>query len=85
MNETETETPTEYATPTETWLRNRAAAPNPYTANGYKNRADYLSCLCEEYPADLVHALSDILGPSEDFDGLVSGLDDAMDSGEFYE
>ena len=53
--------------------------PNAYTDNGYKSRADYLETLCEEYPADAVHALADILGPSEDFDGLVTALEDLSD------
>ena len=49
---------------------------NAYTANGYTDRADYLEALCEEYPADIVHTLADLLGPDEDFDGLVSSLED---------
>lgn len=49
---------------------------NAYTANGYNDRADYLETLCEEYPADIVHALADLLGPTEDFDGLVTSLED---------
>lgn len=65
--------------------RDRPAHDNPYTANGYKDRADYLRYLCEEYPADLVHALTSVYGPSEDFDGLVISLDDAINSGGFYE
>jgi len=31
----------------------------------------------------LVDILSDLLGPEEDFDGLVTDLEDAMDSGEY--
>jgi len=49
---------------------------NPYTNNGYENRSDYLESLCEEYPRETVYALADILGPSEDFDGLVTSLED---------
>ena len=47
-----------------------------YTANGFKSRADYLASLCEEYSADAVYMLADLLGPEEDFDGLVTGLED---------
>jgi len=49
---------------------------NPYTANGYADRADYLASLCDEYDADAVHTLADLLGPDEDFDGLITGLED---------
>ena len=49
---------------------------NPYTDNGYRSRADYLAQLCDEYPADVVHTLADLLGETEDFDGLVTMLED---------
>lgn len=49
-----------------------------YVENGYASRADYLSCLAEDYGVDpqTVQALADLLGPNEDFDGLVSSLED---------
>ena len=49
-----------------------------YTENGYKNRIDYLTCLAEDYgcPLENVIALADALTESEDFDGLVSALED---------
>lgn len=49
-----------------------------YEENGYSSRADYLSCLAEDYGVDpqTVQALADLLGPNEDFDGLVSALED---------
>jgi hypothetical protein len=49
-----------------------------YTENGYESRADYLQCMADEYDTDLstVLLLADLLGPSEDFDGLVSALKD---------
>ncbi len=50
-----------------------------YTENGYANRKEYLRSLCEEYDADKVHALANLLGPSEDFDGLVTALEDDAD------
>lgn len=47
-----------------------------YTDNGYKNRNDYLNSLAEDYGADIVYAMADILGPNEDFDGLICELED---------
>ena len=51
---------------------------NVYKDNGYKSRADYLEQLADEYdaPMEIVMALADVLGPEEDFDGLVSSLKD---------
>lgn len=58
-----------------------------YQENGYDNREDYLNSLSEDYgvPIDAVRALAEILGPDEDFDGLVSNLEDAMYGGWFDE
>jgi hypothetical protein len=53
-----------------------------YTENGYENRTDYLNELREEY-GDLVDILIGVLPSSEDFDGLVTALEDALDSGEY--
>jgi len=52
-----------------------------YTEEGYKNRRDYLDTLAAEHglPTATVYALAGILGPSEDFDGLVCALEDAAD------
>jgi hypothetical protein len=49
-----------------------------YTEEGYKSRKDYLECLAEDMgaPVDDVFALASMLGPSEDFDGLVTALED---------
>ena len=49
---------------------------NPYVANGYANRREYLDSLCEEYDRETVYMMADVLGPSEDFDGLVTSLED---------
>jgi hypothetical protein len=49
---------------------------NVYQTHGYDDRIDYLNALCEEYPRDIVFALADMLGQSEDFDGLVTALQD---------
>jgi hypothetical protein len=49
-----------------------------YIAHGYKDRDDYLESLAQEYGIDnmAVRMIADTLGPSEDFDGLVSELED---------
>lgn len=49
-----------------------------YKENGYADREDYLTQLADEYGAslDVVNALAGMLGPDEDFDGLVSGMKD---------
>jgi len=49
-----------------------------YTDNGYTDRAEYLDSLAEEYGMDInvVLSLAEILGPNEDFDGLVTTLQD---------
>jgi len=49
-----------------------------YTENGYTGRRDYLQNLAAETGVDFetVCALASMLGPSEDFDGLVTSLED---------
>ena len=49
-----------------------------YTENGYKSRRDYLRNLADDFdiPYSTVAAAASMLGPSEDFDGLVSLLED---------
>jgi hypothetical protein len=49
---------------------------NEYQANGYENRREYLESLCEEYDRTIVYMLANLLGSSEDFDGLVTSLED---------
>lgn len=51
-----------------------------YVENGYADRQDYLKCLSEDYgvPLDNVQAMAEILGPNEDFDGLVAALEDVQ-------
>jgi predicted RNase H-like nuclease (RuvC/YqgF family) len=52
-----------------------------YQQKGYKDRDDYLTQLAEEYDLDeyTVFSLADMLGPNEDFDGLINALEDAAD------
>ena len=68
------------------WLVNQGIQPmdNIYQNNGFANREEYLDSLREEY-GGLVDVLTSILPPSEDFDGLVIELEDAMDSGMYDE
>jgi hypothetical protein len=49
---------------------------NEYQLNGYANRREYLESLCEEYDRLIVYSLASILGASEDFDGLLTSLED---------
>lgn len=52
-----------------------------YTNHGYESRAHYLESLAADYGVDLdsVQALASLLGPDEDFDGLVAELEDFSD------
>lgn len=53
-----------------------------YTDNGFANRSEYLDSLREEY-GELVDVLTSVLPASEDFDGLITSLEDAMYSGMY--
>lgn len=59
---------------------------NVYQEHGYYNREDYLRCLSEDWdmPFMTVKMLANILGPEEDFDGLVTALEDADEMGELF-
>lgn len=49
-----------------------------YNENGYSSRQEYLEELADMFGVDpqTVFALASILGESEDFDGLVTHLED---------
>lgn len=51
---------------------------NIYKEHGYLTRQDYLEDLAIEYDVDILTMLSlaELYGPSEDFDGLVTALED---------
>ena len=51
---------------------------NLYIENGYKDRRDYLENLALDMGLDreIVFSLASLLGSIEDFDGLVSSLED---------
>lgn len=55
-----------------------ACDPSVYVENGYANRKEYLECIADDYGIDVstVRVMADMLGPSEDFDGLVCALED---------
>lgn len=53
---------------------------NDYKEAGYANRRAYLESLCEEFDRDKVYILAAMLGSSEDFDGLVTMLEDDADN-----
>lgn len=51
---------------------------NIYIKHGYKTRLEYLNSLAEEFNIDkvIVFTLAGVLGPSEDFDGLITSIED---------
>lgn len=53
---------------------------NVYQEHGFNNRKEYLESLAEDYDLPLEHVveLAIVLGQNEDFDGLVSMLDDVI-------
>lgn len=51
---------------------------NAYIEVGYDNRNQYLEALAEEYNVngEDIFAIASLFGESEDFDGLISALED---------
>ena len=51
---------------------------NIYTENGFKGRLDYLRSVSEDFGVDMdmVKAAASVLGPNEDFDGLITTIED---------
>jgi hypothetical protein len=60
-----------------------AANLEGYLEYGAETRTEYLAMLADEYdvPLSTVRAMASVLGPTEDFDGLVCALED----GDGYE
>lgn len=54
-----------------------------YKRHGYANRTEYLRAIAEDNGLALwiVIEMANMLGPSEDFDGLVAMVQDAADMG----
>lgn len=51
---------------------------NVYKQFGFDTREEYLDNLAESYdiPEEIVHELAFLLGENEDFDGLITTLED---------
>jgi hypothetical protein len=49
-----------------------------YTDEGYESRRDYLTSLADDFgiDEDTVFSIASILGSGEDFDGLITSLED---------
>lgn len=64
----------------------RTHQANRYTDLGYESRDDYLATLADDMGCDtnIVYALSEVLGEGEDFDGLVTELEDMTNMLEGY-
>jgi hypothetical protein len=64
---------------------NKTNGNEQYNAQGYKDRDEYLTSLAQDFGIDMmaVRMISDMLGPSEDFDGLISELEDFASIGLF--
>ena len=60
---------------------------NIYEENGYASRGEYLDAMAEDYGLEKsdVRLLADLLGPNEDFDGLLSGLEEMQDMKTRYQ
>ena len=60
-------------------MEDKTMDKNIYQQNGYADRDDYLNCLSEDYGVSIedVYSLAEMLGEHEEFDGLVSALEDA--------
>ena len=54
-----------------------------YQEHGYENRKHYLECLSDDSGVgiDVVLMLASLYGESEDFDGLVTALEDYSEYG----
>ena len=57
---------------------------NIYQSEGFANRREYLEDLADNFGIDVktVFTLASILGSNEDFDGLVTALEDFEMTGE---
>jgi hypothetical protein len=51
---------------------------NVYQENGFNSRRDYLVSLAEDFGVaqDFVFTLASLLGKNEDFDGLITAIED---------
>jgi len=56
--------------------KERTISIDRYLEDGFKSRSEYINYLKSEYGALQVNALLSVLPPSEDFDGLITELED---------
>jgi hypothetical protein len=80
-----TQTPTiEPSTTRQQWQTLESWTMSIYTDEGYTSRRDYLENLADDYGInrETVFALAAMLGSSEDFDGLVTTLEDIAEEQE---
>lgn len=54
------------------------ATENIYQKNGYLDRQNYLTCIAVQYGVDLtiVSSMAEVLGENEDFDALISQIEE---------
>lgn len=59
---------------------------NIYQTHGFQDREDYLKQLAADYDVDLevVLNIASLLGEGEDFDGLITFLEDLESEGLFF-
>ena len=62
-------------------MNSKAINEDIYISNGYNDRNDYLNSLADDRGIDrnTVAMIADMLGESEDFDALITALDDFED------
>ena len=56
-----------------------------YQSIGYADRDDYLNSLRDTHGSDAVNAFISFMPPSEDFDGLITDLEDYTSGDSFYD
>jgi len=62
-------------------MNSEAIKEDIYISNGYTDRKNYLNTLADDRGIDrnTVAMIADMLGESEDFDGLITALEDFED------
>ena len=62
----------------QTLIKDKRCDMSIYQENGFMDRHEYLESLADDYGVslDTVEHLADLLGSSEDFDGLITSIED---------
>tara|TARA_Y100000401_G_C8307319_1_gene217706 strand:- start:24 stop:227 length:204 start_codon:yes stop_codon:yes gene_type:complete len=55
----------------------------PYKNEGFDTRKDYIANLKKNWPPELVDLCTSLLPASEDFDGLITTLENEFESGNW--